>query len=30
MVFPGAGIRENLADTARKLGIPIWKLSGGP
>jgi hypothetical protein len=23
--FPGTGIRENLADKARKLGIPVWK-----
>ncbi len=25
MVFPGTGIQENLADKARKLGIPVWK-----
>jgi hypothetical protein len=24
MVFPGTGIQENLADKARKLGIPVW------
>ena len=23
--FPGAGIKDNLADKARKLGIPVWK-----
>jgi hypothetical protein len=26
--FPGTGINDNLADKARKLGIPVWK-SGG-
>ncbi len=25
MVFPGTGIQENLADKARRLGIPVWK-----
>jgi len=25
LVFPGTGIQENLADKARKLGIPIWR-----
>lgn len=25
MVFPGTGIQENLADKAKKLGIPVWK-----
>jgi hypothetical protein len=25
MVLPGTGIQENLADKAKKLGIPIWK-----
>jgi hypothetical protein len=24
-VFPGTGIQGNLADKAKKLGIPIWK-----
>ena len=28
MVFPGTGIQENLADKARKLGIPVWKHGG--
>jgi hypothetical protein len=23
--FPGTGIQDNLADKARKLGIPVWK-----
>jgi ParB family chromosome partitioning protein len=25
MVFPGTGIQDNLADKARKFGIPVWK-----
>ena len=25
MIFPGTGIQENLADKARKLGIPVWR-----
>ena len=25
IVFPGTGIQENLADKARRLGIPVWK-----
>lgn len=25
MVFPGTGIQENLADKARRLGIPVWR-----
>lgn len=29
LVFPGAGIQENLADKARKLGIPVWKFGSG-
>ena len=24
IVFPGSGISANLADKARKLGIPVW------
>jgi SLOG family YspA-like protein len=28
IVFPGSGISANLADKAKKLGIPVWK-SGG-
>jgi YspA, cpYpsA-related SLOG family len=27
--FPGTGIQDNLADKARKLGIPIWKFGNG-
>ena len=26
--FPGTGINDNLADKARKLGIPVWRLGG--
>lgn len=26
--FPGTGINDNLADKARKLGIPVWKFGG--
>ena len=29
LVFPGTGIQENLADKARKLGIPVWKVRNG-
>ena len=29
IVFPGSGIQENLADKARKLGIPVWRLGTG-
>jgi hypothetical protein len=29
MVFPGTGIQENLADKAKKLGIPVWKFNSG-
>lgn len=28
MHFPGSGIQDNLADKARKLGIPVWKFGG--
>ena len=28
MVCPGTGIQENLADKAKKLGIPVWRLGG--
>jgi YspA, cpYpsA-related SLOG family len=30
IVFPGSGISANLADKARKLGIPVWKLGDEP
>ena len=26
MHFPGTGIQDNLADKAKKLGIPVWKV----
>ena len=29
VVFPGEGIQANLADKARKLGIPVMKFDGG-
>ncbi len=29
MHFPGTGIQDNLADKARKLGIPVWKFGNG-
>jgi hypothetical protein len=25
VVFPGSGISANLADKAKKLGIPVWR-----
>ncbi|MGO4831720.1 DUF2493 domain-containing protein [Rhizobiaceae sp. 2RAB30] len=28
LVFPGTGIQENLADKAKKLGIPVMKFEG--
>jgi len=24
-VFPGSGISANLADKAKKIGIPVWR-----
>ena len=31
MIFPGSGIQDNLADKARILGIPVWRLAkSGP
>jgi hypothetical protein len=29
LAFPGSGIAANLADKARKLGIPVWRFSEG-
>jgi hypothetical protein len=29
IVFPGSGITENLADKARRLGIPVWRFRAG-
>jgi hypothetical protein len=28
MVFPGTGIQGNLADKAKRLGIPVWSFGG--
>lgn len=28
MVFPGTGIQGNVADKAKRLGIPVWKFGG--
>ncbi|MVT66040.1 DUF2493 domain-containing protein [Bradyrhizobium pachyrhizi] len=28
MHFPGSGIQDNLADKAKKLGIPVWRYGG--
>jgi hypothetical protein len=30
VVFPGSGISANLADKARKIGIPVWRFTGEP
>jgi hypothetical protein len=29
IVFPGTGIQENLADKARRIGIPVWRFDEG-
>ncbi|KQT62077.1 MULTISPECIES: DUF2493 domain-containing protein [unclassified Aureimonas] len=29
LVWPGTGIQDNLADKARKLGIPVWRFDTG-
>jgi hypothetical protein len=29
IVFPGSGISANLADKAKKLGIPVWRFGEG-
>src|ERR1700675_81550 len=29
MHFPGTGIQDNLADKAKKFGIPVWKFGAG-
>lgn len=28
IVFPGTGIQDNLADKAKRLGIPVWRFGG--
>jgi hypothetical protein len=30
VVFPGSGISANLADKAKKLGIPVWRFTDDP
>jgi soluble P-type ATPase len=27
-IMPGTGINDNLADKAKKLGIPVWRAGG--
>ncbi len=29
IIFPGSGIQDNLADKAKKFGIPVWKFGDG-
>lgn len=29
IIFPGTGIQENLADKARKMGIPVYRMARG-
>jgi hypothetical protein len=29
VVFPGTGIQENLADKARQMGIPVYRMATG-
>src|SRR5712671_446067 len=29
IVFPGTGIQDNLADKAKRLGIPVWRFDDG-
>jgi hypothetical protein len=29
LIFPGTGIQDNLADKARKLGIPVYRFATG-
>jgi hypothetical protein len=30
MVFPGTGIQANVADKAKRLGIPVWNYGDQP
>jgi len=30
VVFPGSGVSANLADKARKIGIPVWRFADEP
>jgi hypothetical protein len=29
VVFPGSGISANLADKAKRMGIPVWQFGNG-
>jgi hypothetical protein len=29
IAFPGSGISKNLADKARRMGIPVWTFGEG-
>ena len=29
IVFPGTGIQDNLADKAKRFGIPVWRFGDG-
>jgi hypothetical protein len=29
LIFPGSGIQDNLADKAKRLGIPVWRVGNG-
>ena len=29
IIFPGTGIQDNLADKARKMGIPVYRFGTG-
>lgn len=29
IVYPGTGIQDKLADKAKVLGIPVWRVGGG-
>jgi hypothetical protein len=29
IVYPGTGIQDNLADKARKMGIPVYRFNAG-
>ncbi|OYZ62050.1 MAG: hypothetical protein B7Y12_25340, partial [Rhizobiales bacterium 24-66-13] len=29
VIFPGTGIQDNLADKARKMGIPVYRFGSG-
>jgi hypothetical protein len=29
IVFPGSGVSANLADKAKRLGVPVWRFDAG-